>query len=492
MHRSIEPVMKVATASMTERFRGWIATAFGLHFDDDRLGFLAEVVTRHAAKAGLDLPDYLTWLDGHDAAQGLEMLALDLTVPETYFFRHMDQLRVFSQIVAPRILRAARATRELRILCVGCASGEEPYALAMLIHTFLPEHAARLRILAMDINTNMLKKAERATYSAWALRETPADMQRRWFRAVGKSFVLDATIRDAVSFKQANLAHEHGDIWAPHCYDVIFCRNVLMYFTRTCARSIVGRMTRSLASDGHLFLGHADTLHDLSDDYSLRHDDGAFYYQLRGQSPASTPATLSHTEERRRITERARSAAFRLLAPTASPAPPTAPFSALAQARQLLIQERYGAALDVISQIAADRPDCVPARLLRAAILTQQGNTEVAEGACREILLRDRTCAGAHHLLALCRDHADDADAAITHDCMAAQLDHTFAMPRLHLGIMAKRAGREKSARRELNAALVLLHGESDERILLFGGGFRRDGLINMCRSELKATAVGS
>jgi chemotaxis protein methyltransferase CheR len=484
--------MSIATASMTTRFRDWIATTFGLHFDDDRLGFLTEVVTRHAAKTGLDLPDYLKWLDGRDAAHGLEMLALDLTVPETYFFRHMDQLRVFSQIVAPQILSAPRPNPGLRILCVGCASGEEPYALAMLMHTFLPELASQVHILAVDINSNMLKKAERATYGAWALRETPADMQRRWFRAVGKSFVLDATIRNAVSFKQVNLAHEHGEMWAADSYDIIFCRNVLMYFTRACARSIVSRMTRSLAPGGHLFLGHADTLHDLSDDYTLRHDGGAFYYQRREHSQQTPRA---HSEERRRIAERARAAADRLRAPgpSAAPsaAPPPVPFSALAQARQFLREERYGAALDVIGQISEDPQDSVPAQLLRAAILTQQGNTRAAEGACRDILARDSTCAGAHHLLALCRDHAHDTDAAITHDCMAAQLDHTFAMPRLHLGIMARRAGREKSARRELNAALLLLNGETDERILLFGGGFRRDGLITMCRSELEAAVAG-
>ena len=84
-----------------------------------------------------------------------------------------------------------------------------------------------------------------------------------------------------MTFQEVNLAEENAELWAPGRYDVIFCRNVLMYFTPDNAQALVARLTRSLAPGGHLFLGHAETLRGLSNDYHLRHTHGTFYYQRK-------------------------------------------------------------------------------------------------------------------------------------------------------------------------------------------------------------------
>ncbi len=127
------------------------------------------------------------------------------------------------------------------------------------------------------------------------------------------------------------------------------------------------------------------------------------------------------------------------------------------------------------------------AQLLRAVLLTSCGQLEEAERVCAHLLRLDELNAGAHYLAALCREHAGDRVGAREHDEAAAYIDPGFAMPRLHMGLLAKRAGDLESARRELGQAEILLQREDPSRILLFGGGFRREGLIQLCRAELRA-----
>jgi chemotaxis protein methyltransferase CheR len=126
--------------------------------------------------------------------------------------------------------------------------------------------------------------------------------------------------------------------------------------------------------------------------------------------------------------------------------------------------------------------------LLHAVLLTHSGRLNEAEIVCGELLRNDDLDAGAHYLLALCRESASDARGAEEHDRLAAHLDPAFAMPRLHLGLLARRRGDLAAARRELAQALELLQREDAARVLLFGGGFRREALVTLCRAELGAS----
>jgi chemotaxis protein methyltransferase CheR len=160
--------------------------------------------------------------------------------------------------------------------------------------------------------------------------------------------------------------------------------------------------------------------------------------------------------------------------------------SDLSLALELLAHERFSEALDVLGALpagAAHDPDAV---LLRAALLTHAGKLDAAEAACSELLALDGLSAGAHYLRALCRERQGDARAAVEHSQTASYLEPAFAMPHLHLGLMARRAGDRAAAQRELARAALLLQREDASRLLLFGGGFSREGLIELCRSELE------
>jgi chemotaxis protein methyltransferase CheR len=118
-------------------------------------------------------------------------------------------------------------------------------------------------------------------------------------------------------------------------------------------------------------------------------------------------------------------------------------------------------------------------------LLTHGGDLSAAQTVCREVLAIDEMNAGAHYSLALCREGVGDRAGAIDHDQTAAYLDPAFALPRLHLGLLARKSGDRAAARRDLSEALMLLEREDASRLLLFGGGFSRDALIALCRAEL-------
>jgi len=503
-----------------QRFRGWIAQRLGLHFDDTKLEFLAEILLRRADEKGLALRPYLDRLEGPDIDAELQALALELTVPETYFFRHLDQLRAFADVALPEALAARGPIRKLSLLSAGCASGEEPYSLAMLAHEGA-DPGWNVTIRAFDINPAMLAKAARGLYSSWALRETPATSKRRWFRSVGREFELDGTIRAAVTFQEVNLAQENAELWAAAKYDVIFCRNVLMYFTPESAQALAARLTHSLAPGGHLFLGHAETLRGLSNDYHLCHTHGAFYYQrkfaqndehrnhredsVNGVSqdesarhsavrPVASAASLDCTKTWMDTIQNA-SDRIQVLTerPTTQPAPrrdggPGGPMQSSAQVLlvlELLKKERFSDALDLLGRLPSESERDPDVLLLRAALLTHSGNLSAAADVSAQLLKRDELNTGAHYLLALCRESAGDRQGALDHYRSAIYLDAGFAMPRLHLGLMARRDGDLDRARRELGQALLLLQREHASRLLLFGGGFGREALIALCRAEL-------
>lgn len=491
-----------------DRFRDVIARCLGLQFEDAKLGFLADVLRRRLAAAGQAADVYLSRLETDSFnSEEVGALAQELTVPETYFFRNTDQYRAFAETALPDRMRAQSAVRRLKILSAGCASGEEAYSLALLVReTVDPSWDVSIR--AVDVNPAMVSKASRARYSAWALRETPADVQQRWFRSEGRDFVLDDGVRAAVKFEVRNLAQNDSQLWLPDTYDVIFFRNVLMYFTPQNGHTVITRIERSLRNGGYLFLGHAETLRGLSSDFHLRHTHGTFYYQRKdSNTPSALPFSVTASQAPQPPLTPALDAAdswveaIRLASerietltalPRQRPRPQPGPSPAAAMrasdlelALGLLREERFAEALEMMQSLPPESGRDPDALLLHAALLTHRGRLAEAEDACRRVLEVDELNAGAHYLFALCREGARDRAGALYHDQVAIYLDPSFAMPRLHLGLLARRVGDRTTAQKELGQALLLLQREDGSRVLLFGGGFGRETLVALCRTEL-------
>ena len=488
-----------------DHFRSLIERRLGLYFDEGKRDFLAEILHARLGKIGEANDEaYLRRLEGTPCHAEWRALSQMLTVPETYFFRHFDQFRAYAEVALPARMAARGGSGRLAVLSLGCASGEEAYSLAIMARETVHDPAWQIEIRGADINPAMIDKALSVRYTDWSLRETSPELQRKWFRRQGRDHVLDPRIRAAVQFEERNLSQDAPDFWRAQAYDVIFCRNMMMYFSPDKARELVARIARALAPGGYLFLGHAETLRGLSHDFHLCHTHQTFYYRKRSaDEPAAHPALMlaggdlppplaavlddgdAWIAAIQRSAERIQSLAA---APAkAAPRPDAARAWDLGQAFALLRQERFAEALAALRVLPAEAERDVDTLLLKAVLHAHSGQPAEAAQTCERLLAIDEFNAGAWYVLALCREGEGDNRAAIEHNQAAAYLDPGFAMPHLHLGLLWRREGRMADARHELERALVLLQQEDPARLLLFGGGFGRDALLALCRAELDA-----
>lgn len=507
-------------AAEIECFRGLVAERLGLHFEDSKLDFLADVLRQRMEDTGCQFFSAYRKRISPYAGEHTETRALaeQLTVGETYFFRYAEHFQAFAEVVLPNRIRARGDDRRLRILSAGCASGEEPYSLAILMRERFPELASwDVEVRGFDVNASVLAKARRARYSPWSLRETPSDLQSKYFRGYGRDFQLDEAVRSAVRFEERNLVADDPLFWQHDTFDAVFCRNVTMYLTMDVARSVVARIARSLTPGGFFFLGHAETLRAVSHEFHLRHTHETFYYQRRESQEAENGmipkvdgadthsaqplpeliepndswfnAIRRASERIANLTERNGGAGAGIH--TGAPNPRPVAWDRTV-AIELLRREKFSEAMELLRALPAESKADPDAQLLIAVLLTNGGDLPEAEKVCRHVLNLDGLSAGAHYLMALCREHAGDQAGAVQHDQTAAYLDPAFAMPHLHLGLVAKRSADMETARRELGRALPLLDREDASRILLFGGGFTREALVEFCRAELRASGGAS
>jgi chemotaxis protein methyltransferase CheR len=301
--------------------------------------------------------------------------------------------------------------------------------------------------------------------------------------------------------------------WPAASFDVIFCRNVMIYFTAEAIASVLQRFAQALVPDGFLFLGHSESLRGLTRDFALRQSNDTFYYQLGDTAEAewlpedfwSSPAPPADAPERaaaaiddtswmdaiQRSSDRVASLAVaprsEPVATRQSPVEPAPPaMHDLDTARRQFREERYADVITTLGGLAASAANADGLLLLAAALLNQNRLAE-AEHTCRRLLAQDDANADAACLLAVCREQAGDLPAAQRQAQLAAVLAPRFAMPHLLAGRIARRRGELPLAQRELNQALGLIAREDATRVLLFGGGFGREAMAQMCRAELAA-----
>ncbi len=254
----------------------------------DRLGWTGNALDSvrlesaiHSCAAGLQQTreSYLERVERGSAPE-LRALVAQLAVGETYFFRDRAQFAVLDRLLE-------RASSPLRVLCAGCASGEEPYSIAIR----MLERGARGHVLGIDVNAPAIDLARKAVYSAWSLRDTPQATIDAWFHPEGKRFALSQAPKDLVELRHANLyADTLADLGQ---WDLVLCRNVLMYHSRPAAAEIVSKLSRQLVPGGYLFLGHAETLRGISDEFELHQAAGTFFYRRLG-GPPSPPERISN------------------------------------------------------------------------------------------------------------------------------------------------------------------------------------------------------
>ncbi len=489
-----------------EWFQSVLTQRFGWRCDDERSAeHTATLRERVAATASTSVAHYAQRLaDPVFAATEQTQIAAQLTVGETFFYRQHAHFDAFAALAVPKLCSAALVGARPRVVSAGCATGEDIYTLAMILRDRLGAGHG-IELLGIDVNRHSLDRARRGHYSSWSMRECAVAIQERWLQASSAGgFQIAATLQQDVTFHERNLSALDADdgIFAAGSCEVIFCRNVFIYFTREAMAAAIARFATALRPGGYLFLGHAESLRGISNDFRLCNShDGFFYQRLSGDvmPPTACPVATDvvavpvapinsepHADWVANIANSARRVS-QLDVPVAAVNLPsgTSPSNLGQRLRSLIAAEGYAEAQTLAATVS---PDSAPREVLLAmAALAFVGHDLVkVEAHCRRLLGDDDLDPDAHFLRGLCRDLAGRPQEALTDLRAAVYLDPGFALPHFHLARLARQAGNNAAALQSAAAACALLPNEDDARVALFAGGFTRDALVKSCRRAVE------
>jgi len=251
--------------------RKLVSTHAGISLSDHKRDLVYSRLSKRLRAHGLTrFRDYCTLLE-NDAGDELEQFTNAITTNLTSFFRENHHFEHLAQDVVPQLLERYRSTRRLRIWSAGCSTGEEPYSLAITLREAIPDIDNRdIRILASDLDTNVVQTAAAGIYRAERIEGLDKQRTKRWFQRgkgehAGKVKVSE-DLRKLITFRQLNLMQG----WPMSgLFDVIFCRNVVIYFDKPTQQILFDRYANIMQPDSHLFIGHSETLHNVTGRFAL-------------------------------------------------------------------------------------------------------------------------------------------------------------------------------------------------------------------------------
>ncbi|MDX6256334.1 MAG: chemotaxis protein methyltransferase CheR [Frankiales bacterium] len=399
----------------------------GLVFDEtrrDSLGYaLGERLPRTAFS---EVTPYLDHVMSPEGAEERQQLLDEVTIPETYFFRNPPQIRALGRQVLPELVRANAESKRLVIWSAGCSTGEEPYTVAMLLLELIPDHRDwDIRIIATDVSQRALTAARRAKYGQRSVQLADAERVGRFFDYENGDYVVKPEVRALVTFRHHNLVTDPSPFLSREI-DLVLCRNVTIYFNRETTRGLMERFHHSLADGGYLFLGHAETLWQITDAFRLVTLGDAFVYRRvdppkverkiglgslkafgwrngAGPERVEVPVQAAPVEPPAPVSSP--SLLSRLQIPVREPAPAAvAPVVDYLPSLQLVHQElaagRYLLAAEMAESLASREPLLAEAHYLRGMALCNQGRDRDALDSLRKAIYLDSNAGFAHFLLA--------------------------------------------------------------------------------------------
>ena len=447
----------------------FIAEKMGLHFPHDRWPDLQRGLAGAAAELGFqDLAHCADWLmTGRPTESQLKVVARHLTVGETYFLRERKTFDVLASRVLPDLVDARRGRHQrLRLWSAACASGEEAYSLAILLHQVLPDLAAwHVTILATDINPHFLQKAVAGSYGEWSFRGVPSGFKERYFdRDCSGRYVIRPEIRKLVTFEHLNLADDVYPSLATGttAIDVIFCRNVLMYFTPAQIGRVVGKLHQALAPGGWLAVSPSEASHVWFPQFVTRNFPGVILYQKRERDERLTHAHAS-------------SGVAAVHSAAAPPSPPAAVRPATAQpvqrprqaapgpppaggdAASLYEQGRYAEAVDVLMASSDGRVHRRDLLSLLVRALANLGRLSSAREWCDRWIADHKLDAAMHYLRAVVLIEDGQPEEARRSLRRTVYLDPDFVLAHFALGNLGYARGYHDDANKHYAHALHLL-----------------------------------
>lgn len=461
-----------------------VATRTGLSFPPERWSDLERGIAAAA-------PDF-NFADGESCARWLlsapltrrmnEVLASRLSVGETYFFREKRSLEILGEQVLPQLLQARRQEKRLRIWSAGCSTGEEAYTIAMLLDGLIPDLKDwNVTILATDFNPEFLRKAAQGVYGEWSFRDAPGWLRGRYFTARGDGrFEILPRIRKMVTFSYLNFADDVYPSLSNNtgAMDIIFCRNVLMYFTAQRAKQVAGNFHRALVNGGWLVVSPAEASNALFSPFAPVEFPGAVLYRKTADI-GSQPLVAGHPV---------------LPLFEAAEAMSSMPPVALAEPVSAILPEPPDAANPAenlstaqAGQVQASLEDERGLPLRMARDCANQGRLGEALEWCEQAIAADKLNPAHHYLLATILQEQGQHDTAIQSLMRALYLDPDFVLAHFALGNLHHSQGRYRQAQRHFENVLLLLRRHPPDETLPEADGLTAGRLAEITTALLES-----
>jgi chemotaxis protein methyltransferase CheR len=262
------------------KFKEFFYRSTGISFESTKRYFvdkrLIERIERTATK---DFRGYFTLLRFQASGEELQQLTNLMTVNETYFLREDYQFHCLVNSMLPEIVRGRTGTNPIRIWCIPSSSGEEPYSIAIfLLENWSGIQEWDVEIISSDIDTTILHRARAGRYSTRSVQNLPPLWLKKYFKAVGDEYQLCSDIREAVEFTRVNLS-EPSETLAYRNFDVVFCRNLLIYFDDVSRQTAAKTFYEAMKPGGFICLGHSESMSRISSLFKVRKFPEAIVYQ---------------------------------------------------------------------------------------------------------------------------------------------------------------------------------------------------------------------
>jgi chemotaxis protein methyltransferase CheR len=511
----------------------FITLRFGLHFPKKRWRDLERGLIRAARDLGFTDAESCTrrLVTAQLTKEQAEALVCHLTIGETYFFREKKSFEALRTHILPALIDSRQGReKRLRIWCAGCSTGEEPYSVAILLHRMIADLAKwNITILATDINPAFLRKGIHGEYGDWSFRDTPRWLKETYFTTNREGrHVIFENIRKMVTFAPLNLAQDPFPALAnnTNAMDVIFCRNVLMYFDPEQIKGVIDKFRHSLVDGGWLIVSPCETSHNLFAGFSAEQLSNAIFYrkgdyrleipqpflEAAGGGECMSAINLHPPLAKGELVE------FTDLQKVKSPPSPLSqrgegesanPMTALNPVQDALFVSRHEEALlsyrrGEYAEAAAKLTEFLeslpqgpssPFYGEAASLLTQayanQGNLPLALEWSEKALAADRLNPRPYYLQATILQEQGAFDAAIVSLKRAIYLDHGFVLAHFALANLTQRQGKPKDAARHLKNAASLLHAYAVDDILPGSEGMSARRLLEIIASTLDGIEAG-
>lgn len=463
--------------------REWVITRTGLSYYQNRDFDFAYALERAYAPLGSVPAAHELHSRLRSRPQEMEALVEQLTIGETFFFRHMEMFNALRDTVFPDLIRRKAHSRTLRIWSAGCSIGAEPYSLAILLREVLGHRLVGwdIQILGTDINRRFLRLAEEGCYDPWALRGLPPALLQRCFSKEGRKWRLLDRCRQGVSFQVQNLAADSFPNAATDmaCFDLIICRNVMIYFDAPTIHKMARQFHDTLLPGGWLAVGHAEPNADTFRKFRTVNTQGAVLYQRlhAGESlpepPVFSPPPLISQPPVPPLPTPLSIPPLPVAPPVQQPAPP--------------VPASPKATSDTVSAKAIT-PETDLAEITR---LADTGDMKGALQACDELFHRQPLHAGAHYYHGVILFHLGEWFAAERSLKRSLYLARDLPLAHYYMGLVEEKLGRP--ALRHFANARDLLHDLPAHAPIPMGQGLTAHEFRSLLTSpEMLVRSTGS